>query len=41
MGLQGTVTKIQRVMEGPEGRKIIYIALAIVIVIFIFYLWSG
>eukprot|EP00890_Picochlorum_soloecismus_P000524 jgi/Picsp_1/1472/NSC_04950-R1_qc- bet1 mbet1 family len=41
MGLQGTVTKIQRVMEGPEGRKIIYIALAIVVIIFVLYLWGG
>jgi len=41
MGLQGTVTKIQRVMEGPEGRKIIYLALAIVVIIFVLYLWGG
>jgi len=39
LGLGATVGKFRRVMENPQSRKTMYIALGATVVLFILYLW--
>ena len=39
MGLGATVGKFRRVMEDPQGRKTLYIALVMALALFVLYLF--
>jgi len=39
LGLGATATKFKRVLEDPQGRKTMYGALGITLLLFLLYLW--
>jgi len=39
LGLGGTVGKFRKVMDDPQGRRTVYIALGITAALFLLYIW--
>lgn len=40
IGIGATVKKVSKVMENPQGRRTVYIAVSIVLIMFFFFIWA-